>query len=144
MLKKLRKWWLFHLANPVVRKGEHGGFKWVFRRFWMEISTLSGNFELKFIAGEHPYGYLVSGKDDENIEGFCQMMYSIGMLMTRDQKLVDGVTNEIKDLMDRMEKEAKVEEDKVQERIDLDVEQKVQEHVEGKPKRYRRKGDSAL
>lgn len=89
--EKIRKFWYFHLANPVVRKGERGGFKWCFRRFWLDISTVSGNFKARFTAAEHPYAYLLAGKDDSNIKGYCEHLYMTAMLLTTDQKLVNDI-----------------------------------------------------
>lgn len=129
MMKRLKKWWLFTLRNPVARKGENGGFKWVFRRFGMEIGTLSGNFEAKFTAAEHPYGYLVSGKGDDNIEGFCKMLYMVGMLLTTDQGFVDDVTKAIRKYEKRLEKKEIVE-NEAEEKLDLETEKAIQAKVE--------------
>ena len=118
------------MRNPIIRKGEKGGFKWVFRRFWLEITTLSGNFKARFTAAEHPYGYLLAGKDDANIEGFCQTMYEIGMLLTTDQGFVNDIQKAIRKYSTRLEKQSKVEEDEIEEKIALETERQVQEKVE--------------
>ena len=112
----MRKWWFFNFRNPKVRVGANlnGGFSWVFRRFWMEISTISGNFRMRVTAGEHPFGYLVAGKSDENIEGYCQTVYTVAMLLTT--------------------------EDKDEEKIALEGEKALQERIEMSPKE-RRKAD---
>lgn len=140
MLKKLRMWWYFHIANPVVRKGEKGGFKWVFRRFWLEISTVSGNFKAKFMAAEHPYGYLISGKDDENIEGFCQTVYMVSMMLTTDQKFVDDVNRAVKKYGDRLDKENPVVEDEIDEKMAIEEVKQVEEQAT-MPRKHRRKAD---
>lgn len=138
--EKVIKWWYFHIANQVVRKGEAGGFRWVFRRFWLDISTLSGNFKVRFIADEHPYGYLAAGKDDTNIHGFALTMYEIGKLLTTDQGFVDDVQKAIMKYNKRLEKQAagEVVEDETQEKIALETEKAIQDHVE-LPKKERRK-----
>ena len=133
MWDKIKKWWWFTIANPIVRKGESGAFKWVFRRFWLEISTVSGNFKVRFTAAEHPYGYLMAGKDDSNIIGFCQTVYMVSMLLTTDKGLVDDVSKAVKKLEKRIQK-AKEDE------MALEQEKAVQERVE-MPRRYRRKAD---
>lgn len=140
MFNKIRKWWWFSVKNPTVRKGEKGGFKWKFRRFWLEVSTLSGNWSAKWTAAEHPYGYLLAGKDDANIEGFCQTMYEIGMLLTTDQGFVNDIQKAIRKYSTRLEKQAKVEEDEIEEKIALENEKQVQEYVE-KPRRHRTRAD---
>lgn len=140
MFNKIRKWWWFSVRNTTVRKGEKGGFKWKFRRFWLEVSTLSGNWSAKWTAAEHPYGYLLAGKDDANIEGFCQTMYEIGMLLTTDQGFVDDIQKAIRKYSTRLEKQANVEEDEFEEKIALENEKQVQEYVE-KPRRHRTRAD---
>lgn len=134
ILEKVQMWWYFHIANPVVRMGEKGGFKWVFRRFWLEITTLSGNFKARFMASEHPYGYLLAGKEDNNIEGYCQMLYTVAMLLTTDQGFVDDVRRAVEKYEKRLGK-VKNEEDEEMAMADM---KDLQEHLE-LPKKERRK-----
>lgn len=139
-MKKLQRWWYFHIQNPVIRKGEHGAFKWVFRRFWLEIETVSGNFSARYMADEHPYAYLLAGKTDDNIIGFCQFVYMLGKMLTTDQGLVNDVNKAISKYQKRLEKQAagEVKEDETEERIALEGEKAIQEHIE-LPKKERRK-----
>ena len=138
--EKILKWWWFTFKNPVVRKGEAGGFEWTFRRFDLTISTKSGNFKARFTADENPYAYLLAGKDDENIIGFSQLMYSLGMLLTRDQVLVDDVAKAINKYQKRLDKKAESEvvEDETEEKIALETEKAIQEVVD-MDKKTRRK-----
>ncbi len=135
MWKKFQKWWLFTMRNPVVRKGEASGFKWKFRRFWLDIETVSGNFKARFMAGEHPFGYLVAGETDENVHGYCQMLYMVGMLLTTDQKFVDDVTKAVREYEKRIG-QAELKEDG--EEAALAEEKKIQELAEMEPKQRRR------
>lgn len=96
----------------------------------MELGTKSENWSAKWTAAEHPYGYLVSGKDDANIIGFCQTMYEIGMLLTTDQGFVNDIQKALKKYSARLEKQAKVVEDETEEKIALESEKAVQEFVE--------------
>ena len=132
---KARRFWLFNFQNPVVRKGEQGAFKWVFKRFWLSIETVSGNFKARFTAAEHPYGYLLAGKDDSNIVGFCQMLYQTGMLLTTDQKLVDDINKAFISYDKRLVSE--VDEDEGEEIAAIKEVQAVQEHIE-LPKKERK------
>lgn len=125
--EKILKWWYFHFKNPVVRKGEHGGFKWVFRTFWLDIETVSGNFKCRFMADEHPYAYLIVGKTDDNIIGFCQIVYMLSHTITTDQGLVNDVQKAYQKYIKRVEKSAKVVEDETEEKIALEGEKAVQE-----------------
>lgn len=131
IIDDIRRWWLFHLANPVVRKGESidGAFKWVFRRYWLDISTLSGNFKARFTASENPYGYLLAGQDDENILGFAQTLYYLGSSLTTDQQLCDDLGAAYKAYVERLEKQAAVEvkEDEFEEKVALEEVKQVYE-----------------
>lgn len=137
---KIVKWWYFHIANPVVRKGEAGGFKWEFRRFWLTVETLSGNFKAKFMADEHPYAYLLASQGEENVHGFCQTVYLLSKMLTTDQGLVDDVQKAIVKYRKRLEKQAagEVVEDETQEKIALETEKAIQEHIELSKKERRK------
>lgn len=128
------------MQNPSVRKGEVGAFKFNFRRYDLIISTLSENFKVRFTADKDPYGYLLASKDDTNIHGFALTMYEIGKLLTTDQGFVDDVQKAITKYHKRLEKQAagEVVEDETQEKIALETEKAIQEHVE-LPKKERRK-----
>lgn len=138
--EKILKWFWFTFKNPVVRKGEAGGFRWRFRRFWLEIETLSGNFKARFMADEHPYAYLLASQGDENIHGFCQVVYILSKSLTTDQGFVDDVRRAIDKYNNRLQKQAAsdVKEDETEEKIALDEVKAVQEHIE-LPKKERRK-----
>ena len=135
---RIVRWWYFHLSNPVVREGEKGGFKWNFRRFWLEISTVSGNFKARFMAAEHPYGYLIAGKDDRNIEGYMQTIYTVAMLLTTDQGFVDDVNKAIQKYQKRLEKASEASEDETEETIAIEGERELQEYID-LPQKQRKK-----
>ena len=138
---KIQKFWYFKIANPVVCKGQRGGFKYVFRRFWLEISTLSGNWSMRVTANEHPYAYLLVGAQnghENNVFGFAEMLYELNATLTTDQKLVNDVQKAIKRYEERL---AKTElESADEEKAAIEEVKGVQEYVE-KPKRLRRKYD---
>lgn len=140
MLQKVKKWWWLTIKNPVIKKGECGAFRFVFRRFDLTIETLSGNFKAKFMADAHPYAYLLASQGDENIHGFCQTVYLLSKTLTTDQGLVDGVSRAFEKYDKRMQKKAasEVKEDEMEEKIALETEKAIQEHIE-LPKKERRK-----
>lgn len=129
-MSKFQTWWWFTFRNPVIRQGESGGFKWCFRRLDMEIRTVSGNFKVRFTAAEHPYAYLLAGKTDDNIIGFAQMLYYLGMVITTDQGLVDDISKAVNKYEKRLEKQNPVVEDETEEKIALEEVKQVQEYVE--------------
>lgn len=144
IFKKIQKWWLFSINNPVLRTGEAGGFKWSFRRFWLDISTLSGNFKARFIAGEHPYGYLCAGQDDQT-QGFAERMYMIGSLLTTDQKFVNDIDKAIKNYEKRIRLEDNGEEES--EAVAMEEVKQIQKYVEASPreqKKIRKASDKKL
>lgn len=139
--EKILKWWWFPFKNPVVRKGESGGFKWEFRRFWLTIETLSGNFKAKFMADEHPYAYLLAGKDDDNVIGFCNTVYLLSKTVTTDQGLVDDLSRVFTKYEKRLQKKAvsEVVEDETEEKIAMEEVKQIQEYVEMKPKERKKR-----
>ena len=141
MFRFIRKWLYLALRNRVVRQGESGGFKWKFRRFGLEILTLSGNFKAYFTAGEHPFGYLVAGKDDENIKGYCELLYEVGMLLTTEKQFAEDVMAAVRNYYRRTEGLASVDEDPVEEEIALEEVKMVQEQTEKVRRRRKRNGD---
>ena len=101
------RFWYFHIANPVVAKGEKGGFKWTFRKYCLDIRTVSGNWKVRIVAGDHPYGYLLAGVQqgsEENIHGYAATVYELSMLLTRDQGLVNDIQKAVKKYDARLQK----------------------------------------
>lgn len=138
--EKILKWWWFTFRNPVVRDGEAGGFRWRFRRFWMEVETVSGNFKARFMADEHPYAVLIGCEKEETIHGYCSILYQIGKLLTTDAGFVNDVQKAISKYDKRIQKQAasEVKEDEIEEKIALETEKQIQEVVD-MPKKERRK-----
>lgn len=136
-IDKIRKWWLFGMANRTVKVGEAGAFKWRFRRFWVEIKTLSDNFEVRFTAAQNPYGYLFVGGDDQT-QGFAERIYMVGMLLTTDQKFVDDIDKALADYQQRIIADNPIFEDKEEEEMAIKEMEELQEHIE-LPKEERRK-----
>lgn len=137
---KILRFWYFKFNNPVIRKGEHGGFRWQFNRYYFTIETISGNWKARWTASEFPFGYLLNSKDDDNIEGFAATMYMLGMLLTRDQGLVNDVQRAIRKYDQRLQKQeaSKMKEEDRQDEIALEAVKQEQEFVE-LPKKEQRK-----
>lgn len=137
---KIVKFWYFKVKNPKIRVGSHGGFRWVFRRYNLTVETLSGNWKAIWTASEHPFGYLLSSKDDDNIIGFCQTIYEVGALLTTDQGFVNDIQKALKKYSSRLEKKAAkdIVEDETEENIALEAEKQVQEAI-GMSRKERKK-----
>lgn len=138
--EKILKFWWFRFRNPVIRKGETGGFRWCFRRFWLDITTVSGNFKARFVADEHPYSVLVGCEREETIHGYCALLYQIGKLMTTDAGFVGDLQKALSKYGKRLQKQAasEVVEDETEEKIALEEVKQVQGLIE-LPKKERRR-----
>ena len=140
ILAKIEKWWLFTFRNPIEYKFEFGGFKVVFRRFWMEIESVSENFKVRFLASQHPYGYLfVSAQKGNlnNIHGFCAYIYKLSHTLTTDNKLVEDVNKAMKNYDKRLAAKAATAVSTENDNIDLEVVK--QNHEVGKMTEKERK-----
>ena len=110
--KRLQLFWAnFNIALRNRKESEEviNGFRFTFRRFSMEIRSLSDNFRLRVLCTEHSWGYLresmKQGRKD-NLEGYAVIMYSLAVNLTKDQKLVADVTRDIKGFAARLERQA--------------------------------------
>lgn len=114
-MRKMRLFWnklVFTLTNRKQESVELGGFIWTFRKYSMEVRSLSENFKMRLLCGEHAYGYLMTAlrhDKKENLEGYALIMYTLAVSLTRDQKLVSDVTRDIKMYASRLERQAEKE-----------------------------------
>ena len=120
---KIVRFWCLNVMNPVEASGEKGGFRYVFRRYTLELRTVSGNWRMRVTACEHPFGYLRAsveqGKED-NVFGFANVLYYLTMTMTTDKRLVDEVQKAL----------VKAEDDPEEEKAAMEEVRGVQEYVE--------------
>ena len=86
-----------------------GGFRATFRRYWLDIDSISNNFHLRLMVGTHPFGYLMESARQgivDNIHGYCVYMYKIAMCLTTEKGFVDEITKAMYKYDKRMEKRA--------------------------------------
>lgn len=136
---KIQMFWFFHFANPVVWMGENVGFKYTFRKFWLDISTKSGNWKMRVMADEHPFAYLLSSVHqghEDNLYGFALTLYELNALLTRDQGLVNDVQKALRKYEARLSK-TELEPEEEEEQAIAEV-KAVQEYVEASPKERRK------
>lgn len=123
------------MANPVIAKGEKGGFKYVFRRYWLDIESVSGNFKFRSTAAEHPYLYLLKSIEqgnEDNVFGFAERVYLLQSTLTRDAAFVKDIDKAFKKL-DKRFSEVELESDDA-ESASISEAKKVQEYVDATPK----------
>ena len=127
------RFWCLNVMNPVEASGEKGGFRYVFRRYTLDLRTVSGNWRMRVTACEHPFGYLRAsveqGKED-NVFGFANVLYYLTMTLTTDQRLVDEVHKALVDYETRLEEKEKAEDDPEEEKAAMEEVRGVQEYVE--------------
>lgn len=140
-------WFVFTFRNPSFYKEVLGGFKVEFRRFWLDIRTLSGNFRTRIMISEHPYGYLFfslkQGKID-NIRGYCQYLYSVSMALTTDQKLANEIQRSLNRSYDRRLKQEMMNESKDKDDESAIAEVMAEKEYAGLSRRERRKASRDL
>lgn len=139
---RILKLWYFTFRNKVVWKGEKGGFRVKFRRFWVEAESLSGNWKARWTAAEFPYAYLLAaatGENEETVWGYVERMYMWSMVLLQDAQLAKDMDAAFEAYQKRLEPQ-QVEENEEEEKEALEEVKQVQEYVET-PKKERRKQD---
>ena len=127
------RFWCLNVTNPVELSGEKGGFRYVFRRYTLELRTVSGNWRMRVTACEHPWAYLRASVEqgrEDNVFGFAHVLYYLTMTMTTDQRLVDEVQKALVDYETRLTEKEKVEEDPEEEKAAMEEVRGVQEYAE--------------
>ena len=142
---KFTKFWYFTFRNKVVWKGEKGGFRVKFRRFWVEAESLSGNWKARWTAAEFPYSYLLSaatGENEETVWGYVERMYMWSMVLLTSPELAKDMDAAFEAYQKRLEPQ-QVEENEEEEKEALEEVKEVQEYVET-PRRRRRKQERGV
>lgn len=118
---------------------------WEFRRFWLDITTKSGNFKCRFIANEHPFAVLSGCEREETIHGYCTILYQVGTLLTTDPGFVEDIQRALKKYDKRLQKKAagEVKEDEIEEKVALETEKAIREHID-LPAKERRKVEMGI
>lgn len=128
------------MANPVVKTGEKGAFRWVFRRYTLEVETLSGNWKARWTADDSPYVHLMACENDDDIREYFEIIYEVSKLLMTEQRFANDCVKAVLNYSKRLDKAAAkgVVEDEIEEKAALEFERQVQEVVE-MDKKTRRK-----
>lgn len=96
--------------NRKLDRFEVGGFVVVFRRFCMDIKSMSGNFRMRVMSSKYPVMYLYNcfckGKT-EDIHAYCSTVYALQALVLSDSVLFGDVTEALAGYYTRVEEGAK-------------------------------------
>lgn len=149
IIGKLRLFWYFKVLNKTLYASEKGGFKVRFRRFSMEIRTVSGNFKARWTAAEYPYAYLLSAVNEgkeETVWGFAERIYAWSMCLLREQRLVNDFDRAFSRYSKRLASKPS-DDDGMSESTIMEGEKNFQEYMElpeGERKKIDRETDKKL
>lgn len=110
------KWWIFTFRNKTIKRVEIRGFKFRFRKYWLDIHSASDNWRMRIRVDMHPYGFLYAAATQDNMKnlsGFCHSVYLTSMIMTQDQGFVDGLRKNLNKYFKHQEIAAKNAAEKV-------------------------------
>lgn len=122
------RWWLFNFRNKTIWKGEIGGFRYRFRKYWLDIrSTASNHWNLRIGIANHAYGFLLAiinemqnapdADERKRLENhftfFASNLYYTSAFIFADTKFAKGLNKELDWAYNRMMKQAKEEASKV-------------------------------
>ena len=92
--RNAQRWFLLTFCDTKIKAVQFPAFKVIFRKFTMEIKSVSGNFTLKTMGMVYPNAFLYDAltKGDENlVHWYCNRMYELTTLLLTDQGLFDDV-----------------------------------------------------
>lgn len=92
--RELQRWFLLTFCDTKIKTVQSPAFKVTFRKFTMEIKSVSGNFTLKTKGMIYPNAFLYDAliKGDENlVQWYCNRMYELTTCILTDQGLFDDV-----------------------------------------------------
>lgn len=109
LFMNISNWWMLTFRNTLLQEVEFDAYKVTFRRFTMDITTKSGNLQLRTMGMLYPNAFLYNAleKGDEKIvEWFCNEVYQFVSLLTTDQGLANDLHKAFAKFYKRMEKKA--------------------------------------
>lgn len=92
--EKLQRWFLITFCNAKIKTVQCSAFKVTFRKFTMEIKSVSGNFTLKTMGMVYPNAFLydaLTKGDADLVQWYCNRMYELTTCLLTDQGLFDDV-----------------------------------------------------
>ena len=93
-LDKMQRWFLLTFCNVKIKTVQFPAFKVTFRKFTMEIKSVSGNFTLQTMGMVYPNAFLydaLTKGDADLVQWYCNRMYELTTCLLTDQGLFDDV-----------------------------------------------------
>lgn len=124
---KLLCWWLCNFRNKTIWKGEIGGFRFHFRKYWLDIESIAQNhWDLRLGVANNAYGMLLasvyalwkyqSDNDEEKanneklfILNFARVLYETSAYQLSDAKFAKGLKKELDWAYNRLIRKAQEE-----------------------------------
>lgn len=118
---RFMRWWLFNFRNKTLWRGEIGGFKYRFRKYWLDIrSTAPNHWNMRIGIANHAYGFLLAVLNDmQNVTDederkrlenhftfFTTNLYYTSAYLFADVKFAKGLKKELDWAYSRMMKKA--------------------------------------
>lgn len=131
LLLKIERWWLFHFKNDTLWECELNGFRYVVRKYWIDIHAIALNhWNIRIGTANYAYAYLLSalmdmqrlqeeGKLEEAEETkkhfsfFTTNLYLTSSYLLQDIKFAKGLSKEIDWAVKRTMRKAQEEASKV-------------------------------
>lgn len=146
---KLQRWFLLTFCDTKIKTVQFPAFKVTFRKFTMEIKSVSGNFTLKTTGMVYPNAFLYDAltKGDENlVRWYCNRMYELTTSLLTDQGLFDDVQKALTKYGKRLQVVAEQKAKQVTEEADTIAAEQVKANIEyaNMTKRQRKEYKKAL
>lgn len=132
-LDKMQRWFLLTFCNVKIKTVQFPAFKVTFRKFTMEIKSLSGNFTLKTKGMIYPNAFLYDAltKGDENlVQWYCNRMYELTTFLLTDQGLFDDVQKALTKYCKRLQVVAEQKAKEITEEEDAIAAEQVKANIE--------------
>lgn len=130
---KVQKWLLITFCDTKIKTVQCPAFKVTFRKFTMEIKSVSGNFTLKTKGMVYPNAFLydaLTKGDADLVQWYCNRMYELTTLLLTDQGLFDDVQKALNKYDKRMQVVAEQKAKEVTEEEERIVAEQVKANIE--------------
>lgn len=147
--RDVQMWFLITFCNTKIKTVQYPAFKVTFRKFTMEIKSVSGNFTLKTMGMVYPNAFLydaLTKGDADLVQWYCIKMYELTTCLLTDQGLFDDVQKALTKYDKRLRVVAEQKAREVTEEVDAVAAEQVKANVEyaKKTKKQRKEYKKAL